>query len=82
MLGSKKKKIQLEYSSSPKYACFCILISISLLICLDDPSPGREGKGSCGTFFVFFTQENDVNGKEVWLRERALEQAHPLGIAA
>ena len=26
-----KKKIPLEYSSSPKYACFCILVCISLL---------------------------------------------------
>ena len=77
----KKKKIQLDYCSSPKYACFCILVSISLLIFLDDPSPGQEGKGSCGTFFAFFTPENDVNGKEVWLRERALEQVHQLAIA-
>ena len=79
--AQKKKKNQLEYSCSPKYACFCILVSISLLIFLDDPSPGQEEKGSCGTFFAFFTPENDVNEKEGWLRERALEQVHQLAIA-
>ena len=75
-----KKKFRWNIAAHLSMPAFAYLYVFLCSYAWDNPS-GQEGKGSCLTFFAFFTQENDVNGKEVLLREWALEQVHQLAIA-